>query len=62
MRCARCEAALREGEFVSPDDVKAIAKQVLAHRMLLTADANLEGIEANNIVENILAQVEVPRE
>lgn len=62
MRCARCEAALRAREFVSPDDIKAIAKEVLAHRIILTPDANLEGIEANNIVDNILAQVEVPRE
>ena len=62
MRCARIEACLRGGEFVTPDDVKAVAQSVLAHRLVLTADALLEGIQASQVVDDILGQVPVPRE
>ena len=62
MRCARIEASLRGGEFVTPDDVKAVAQCVLAHRLVLTPDALLEGIQAGQVVDEILGQVPVPRE
>lgn len=62
MRCARAEAALRAGEFVLPDDVKEVAARVMAHRLVLTPDAILEGVEANEVVGSILGQVTVPRE
>ena len=62
MRCARAAAALRGGEFVTPDDVKALAVAVMAHRLVLTPDAALEGIDAAKVVGGILEQVAVPRE
>ena len=62
MRCARVNAALRSSDFVSPDDVKAVAKQVVSHRISLKPEANLEGVRPADAVENILAQVEVPRD
>jgi len=62
MRCARTAAALRGSEFVTPDDVKAFAVSVMAHRLVLTPDAALEGIDAAKVVGGILEQVAVPRE
>jgi MoxR-like ATPase len=62
MRAARVETALRGGEFVTPDDIKAVANAVMAHRLLLSPDAALEGIEAQAVVEAIFNQVDVPRE
>ncbi len=62
MRTARVEAALRGSEFVTPDDVKLVARPVIAHRLILTPDASLEGIGAVEVVEAILNQVQVPRE
>jgi MoxR-like ATPase len=62
MRSARVEAALRGGEFVTPDDIKTVANPVMAHRLLLSADAALEGIEGESIVEAIFNQVDVPRD
>jgi len=62
MRCARTAAALRGGEFVTPDDVKALAVPVMAHRLVLTPDAALEGIDAAKVVGGILEQIAVPRE
>jgi len=35
---------------------------VMVHRLLLTPDASLEGIEANGIIDSILSRVDVPRE
>ncbi len=62
MRTARVEAALRGSEFVTPDDVKLVARPVIAHRLILTPDAALEGIGAVEVVEAVLNQVRVPRE
>jgi len=62
MRCARIEAALQGSGFVTPDDVKTVAPSVMAHRLILSPDANLEGIEPNDLVKTILDQVTVPRE
>ncbi len=62
MRCARIEAALRDGDFVTPDDVKTVAHAVMAHRLILTPDALLEGIQAGQAGDAIFGQVTVPRE
>lgn len=61
MRCARAEAAMRGGEFVTPDDVKAVAPAVLAHRLVLTPEAQLEGMDAATLTATLLNQVVVPR-
>lgn len=62
MRCARVNAALRSSDYVTPDDIKAVAKQVFSHRLILNPEAGLEGIRADDVVETILGQVEVPRD
>ncbi len=62
MRCARVRAALNGNDFVAPDDVRAMIEPVLAHRLMLTPDAALEGVEAGDILANLLDQVSIPRE
>jgi MoxR-like ATPase len=62
MRCARAEAALLGRDFVTPDDVKVVTPSVTAHRLILTADARLEGITPAGIVADVLSKVEVPRQ
>ena len=62
MRTARVEAALRGSEFVTPDDVKQVANAVMAHRLILSADAMLEGQQHSQLVDDILNQVDVPRD
>ncbi len=62
MRSARVNAALRGSDFVTPDDIKQLANAVMGHRLILTPDATLEGIETPTIIQSILDQVEVPRE
>ena len=61
MRCARVEAVLRGGEFVTPDDIKAVAGQVMAHRLILNPEAVLEGVRPDDLSVAILNSVEVPR-
>jgi MoxR-like ATPase len=58
---ARIEAASRGAEFVTPDDVKAVAPAIMAHRLVLSPDAALDSQTADVIVERVLGQVEVPR-
>jgi MoxR-like ATPase len=61
LRSARIVAALRGGEFVTPDDVKGTAAWVMAHRLALTAEAALEGVTDVDVVNSILGQTPVPR-
>jgi len=58
---ARLEAASRGADFVTPDDVKACAPAVMAHRLVLSPDAALDNLTAAGIVDRVLGQVEVPR-
>ena len=61
VRAARGHALLSGRHFVTPDDVKAIAKASLRHRILLTPDVELEGQTADDVLDAILAEVEAPR-
>jgi len=61
LRCARIAAALRGGEFATPDDVKQLAPAVLAHRLLLTPEAALENVTAAALVAQILERTPVPK-
>lgn len=60
VRAARAAAALAGRDFVLPDDVQALAPPVLAHRLLTTAEAQLNGREPEQIVEEIVRRVAVP--
>ena len=60
LRAARAMAASEERDFVIPDDVKALAIPVLAHRVIVTADAVMSGRSAEVILRELLADVPVP--
>jgi MoxR-like ATPase len=61
MRAARIRAGIRGSEFVSPDDVKAVAPQVVPHRLMLSSEAMLEGATEVAVLQRLLDQVSVPR-
>jgi MoxR-like ATPase len=61
IRAARAWAALSNRDFVSPDDVRAIAVPVLEHRLLLRPESELEGVKPAEVLQRILEQVPVPR-
>ena len=48
-------------DFVTPDDVKALARPTLRHRVAVRAEAELEGVSADSVLESVLAAVPVPR-
>jgi MoxR-like ATPase len=59
-QAARALAYLRGRSFVSPDDVKAIAPDVLRHRVLLTFEAEAEAVSSDEVVARLLAAVPAP--
>jgi MoxR-like ATPase len=59
-QAARAHAFVQGRAFVEPDDVKSIAMDVLRHRIVVTYEAEAEGLDAESIVQRILAGVEVP--
>jgi MoxR-like ATPase len=61
LRAARAAAALAGRDHVLPDDIQDLAGPVLAHRLLLTADASLGRRSAANVVADLLTTVPVPR-
>jgi MoxR-like ATPase len=61
MRASKAIAAMNGRDFVTPDDVKFVAYPVLNHRIILTAEREMEGIEAEDIIREIAEGIEVPR-
>lgn len=59
-RAAKAHAFIRGRGYVTADDVKAIAYSVLRHRLILTYEAEAEGIGSEEVIKEILNQVEVP--
>ncbi len=58
---SRAWAWMRGRSFVSPDEVKALAKSTLGHRIQLRAEAELEGVTTDAVLESVLASVPVPK-
>jgi MoxR-like ATPase len=58
-KCSRAYAWLRGGQFVRPDDVQAIAHDALRHRILLSYDAQAEGIKADQVIDKVIQLVAV---
>jgi len=56
----RARAIIRGREFVTPEDVKAVAQSVMAHRVVLTPEARVENVAEASVVESVLDDVPVP--
>jgi len=61
LHASRALAALNGRDFVTPDDVKAMAVPVLEHRLILRPEFEIEGLGIREVIESILQQVAVPR-
>ncbi len=61
-KTAQARAAIDGRDFVTPDDVKALASPVLAHRMILTSNARVRGHTADQALAEVLSSVAVPVE
>jgi MoxR-like ATPase len=58
---AKAHALLSGRSYVIPDDVKAMAHKVMDHRLMLSPEAELEGLTASSMTESILSEVPVPK-
>ena len=62
VQAGRAHALMEGREYVTPDDIKAVAPPVLRHRMQLSADAEIEGQTPETVLGRLLEQVEAPRQ
>jgi MoxR-like ATPase len=60
LRAARAKAAAEGRDFVLPDDVKDLAPPVLAHRILLTSEAELQGAGSEQVLAEVLGSTAIP--
>lgn len=61
MQAAKAFAAIQGRDFITPDDIKYVAEPVLAHRIILSAEKELEGVTQEEMIRQIVNSIEVPR-
>jgi MoxR-like ATPase len=61
LNTAKAWAWLSGRDFVTPDDVKALARPALRHRVAVRPEAELEGVTADGVLDTVLGSVPVPR-
>jgi MoxR-like ATPase len=59
-RCARAKAWLAGRDFVSPDDIQEMAFDVLRHRLILSYEADAQGMTTDNVIKELVARIPVP--
>ena len=60
LNAGKARAAIHGREYVIPDDVKALTQPILAHRLILSADADLSGRDVDAVVDDLLGRVDPP--
>ena len=58
-RCSRAHAWMEGKDFVSPDNIRAVVHDCLRHRLILSYEANAEGITADHVIDELLKVVAV---
>ena len=61
LRSSKAVAAMGGRDFVTPDDVKFVSPHVLNHRIMLTAEREMEGLETEDVIKEITERIEIPR-
>ncbi len=61
LRAAKATAAIRGRDFVTPEDIQFVAEPVLNHRLILTPEAEMEGFRTEDVIQEIIKTLEVPR-
>ncbi|MGX2041859.1 AAA family ATPase [Methylocaldum sp. MU1018] len=59
-RCARARAWLAGRDYVTPEDIQSVAPDVLRHRLILSYEAEAEGVSADRVIQELLRRVAVP--
>ncbi len=61
MKASKAFAAIQGRDFVTPEDIKRLFKPVVEHRIILSPEAELQGVTIKEVTEQVLQQVEVPK-
>jgi len=61
LRASKANAAINGRDFVKPEDILKMAAPVMGHRIILTPEKEMEGITPDELVQNIISNIEVPR-
>ena len=61
VKASKAFACIRGRDFVIPDDIQYVAPHILNHRMILTPEAEMEGVSVEEVIKEILHTIEVPR-
>ena len=61
MKASKAYAAIQGRDFVTPEDIKRLFRPVVEHRIILSPEAELQGISIKEVADQILQQVEVPK-
>lgn len=61
LKSAKAFAAIRGRDFVIPDDIQFVAPHVLNHRLIMTPEAEMEGMSIEELIKEIVHEIEVPR-
>jgi len=61
LKSAKAFAAIRGRDFVIPDDIQFVAPHVLNHRLIMTPEAEMEGLSIEDLITEIVQEIEVPR-
>lgn len=61
MDASKALAAINGRDFITPDDIKKVASPILAHRIILTPEREMEGFTAEKVVQQLIESIEIPR-
>lgn len=61
LNATKANACLSGRDYVTPDDVKEVAKPLLRHRLILKPEAQLDNVKIDEVIESLLKQISVPR-
>jgi MoxR-like ATPase len=61
MQAAKAMAAMAGRDFVIPEDIKNVGNSILRHRIILTAESEMEGISEDDVINELFTTIEIPR-
>ena len=61
LHAVKAYALIQGRTFVIPDDIKVLTYPILCHRIILTAEAEMEGMSIESVIEDIISKVEAPK-
>jgi MoxR-like ATPase len=61
LRASKAIAAIRGRDFVTPEDIQEVTAPVLEHRVVVTAEKEMEGVTVSDVLKHIIKKIEVPR-